>query len=59
LSRDIFRAVLDPSNFSTDSSNRARVVQEVGLHSDERPQSDLPSNFNGLILLIGYKDVPF
>jgi hypothetical protein len=34
-------------------------LQEVGLDSDERPQSDLPSEFNGLILLIGYKDVPF
>jgi hypothetical protein len=32
---------------------------QVGLDSDERPASDLPAGFDGLIIWVGYKDAPF
>jgi hypothetical protein len=31
----------------------------VGLDADERPASDLPASFDGLIIWVGYKDTPF
>jgi hypothetical protein len=34
-------------------------LNQVGLNSDERPASDLPAGFDGLIIWIGYKDAPF
>jgi|ERR1700723_755334 len=34
-------------------------LHEAGLESDERPVSDLPPDFDGLIIWVGYKDTPF
>ncbi len=33
--------------------------QEAGLDSQERLPTDLPADYRGLTIVIGYKDVPF
>jgi hypothetical protein len=34
-------------------------LKEAGLNSDERFANELPANYKGLIVVIGYKYVPF
>jgi hypothetical protein len=34
------------------------VLKEVGLDSEVRPKSDLPVDFKGTIIWVGYKEAP-